>query len=700
MKNTLEKFFKYLKDENFEEGAVYFASLTETPITIFCLNFLKAKYIVESSYSYTEARKLYKKAAEAVQSMDEYNDLFNTLVNFSEIQSAILRIDRGIYTGYAFEMDSAAQELKQQTESSLEFFKNENNYKTNDCYHILQENLVAKAREDNEYAKAIIIVADLYLNRWTKIDDFENKILLVQDAVNTLEKAGNKRLASDLAPHLHVLKRFENRRKKNGKLFIKNGEVVFYYYGTLDYGVREEFNDVLSRLKNNNKFYDNLGVTQIISEEMTDIWSGLASIDFIDTYKFKFQNIKIAQFRGLDYLQGNVELKYYTMGIFEIKITFLIDNSYLLKSPDGLSLSGMRHLQSLGTPFALDEKIIIEGTDEEYNYLAEYADTIFEKLDLVIVELLKKSTDTKTLTYNTEQNRFILTRVNQIVENFGDRIQKLHSQDFEKHFQFKALVMPIREVRSSIDNWIMYNSEGKENNVAGVRYNESEWLSINLYQGIVALLEQPVWVFDQAIESIEVALSISHLLQLSNIQVAAQLKHIDIQKDLNLKSNELKDLKVKLESEIDQLDGFKFHLTTLLETVEAGSMMTYHDHTIFMEKIFKKIELDKQKNKALDLQTKLRDKRVKSMEVITKINEDIVHSQQKRIKLIVSIISIFIVLGNSVDLFDIWSNSKMIQDLGIADESGDVKISLVLILALISIIWIIYDYFKDRKGQF
>jgi len=710
MQNILEKFFEYLYDETFEDGATYFASQSQIPLTLFCSSFLMAKHKVEISYAYSESRALYKKAAEAIRSMDA--ELFISLAEFADLQAAILRIDRGIYTGYASLMSESAYELQAKTESILKILDNVNIDSSNPCYRVLQDNLVEKVKEDNIYAKAVIVVAEAYLSRWNKSDNLDIKLNFVQNAVIQLEEMGNERLASDLAPHIHVIKRFEDRRGNDGKLFIKNGKVAFYYYGTLDYRIREEFNSVLLKISKGDadlsvKLEELLGSNTMVAEEMTDIWSGLASIEFIDTYKFRLNNIKIASFRKIENLEADVELKYYTMGIFEIKISFLIDNDYLLQNADGLSLSALRHLQSLGTPFALDENIMVENSDEKYQYLAEYVDTKFEKLGINIVDLLQGSPDVallpekKAITYNSEQNRFALVRINQIVEDFGDRVVRLHLQDFEKHFQYKALVMPVREVRSAIDNWIMYDSHVIDENLASIRYNESEWLSLNLHHGVVALLEQPVWVFDQAIESIEVALAVLNLLNLSNIQASTQLKNISKGKEnieVSLKAKKLKGLKTRLESEIGQLDDFKEHLTNLLETVEAGSMMTYPDHTIFMEELFRTISLEKQKKKALTLQTELKDKRSKSMETIKKINEAVAFSQQKVIKLVVSIASVFITLGSLIDLFQLWNDSKSIQSLGLADTDGNFKLYFVLVLAVASTFWLVYDnYIRDKK---
>jgi len=715
VRDILSQFFTFWNDENFEEGAVCFyeSDYKERQISklrSFCSDFLRAKHIVEISYSYAEARALYKSAAESIRSME--GTLFVSLAEFADMQAAILRIDRSIYTAYAPQMKLSAELLREKTESIITSLHQKSLDAEDSCYALLKENLLQKVQEDKIYAYAIITVADLYLDRWKITEDLEKKLAFVAHSVEQLEAAGNERLASDLAPHIHVIKRFEEKRANEGKLFIKNGEVAFYYYASLDYRILEELNEMLSQANSEDSSVAKhlqkiLGTTQMVSEEMTDIWSGFASIEFVDTYKFQLDSLKIAKFREIENFSAEVELKYYTMGIFEIKLSFCIDKEYLTQDAEGMSLSALRHLQTLGTPFALDEELSVVNGDEEYGFISEYVDAKFEKLEVDIVEFLKDSADVallpkkKALTYNSEQNRFTLVRINQIVESFTDYSRRLQSSEFKNHFQYKALVMPVREVRSAIDNWIMYDSSVIDENFAGLRYNESEWFSMNRYSIVIGLIEQPVWVFDQAIESAEVASAVTNLLHLSNIQAATQLSNIKKAKEevnSKLKSKELKLLKVKIESEIGQLDEFKMHLNNLLETVEAGSMMTYPDHTIMMEKIFHIMQLERQRKKAYKLQTDLKDSRSKSMELIKKINDAVVYSQQKVIKLFVSIASVFIALGSLVDMFQLWSNSTTIKSMGLDDASGDFKLEFVLVLAIASTSWLIYDNYFRKKS--
>jgi len=714
LRKTLEQFFEYLNGEDFEEGATCMDSYGEggelEKLKLFCSLFLEAKNIVEISYSYADARALYTKASQSIRDME--SNVFGVLAEYADMQAAILHIDRSIYTGYAPQMKKAAQVLKEKTELILSHLDMDTVDDSHECYGILTDNLVSKVEEDKIYAYGIIVVADLYLDRWKTTPDLDIKLALVQSAVEKLESAGNERLASDLAPHIHVIKRFEDRRAKEGKLFIKNGEVSFYYYASLDYRIREELNASLKTASDGDnalskKLEEVLGSMAMISEEMSDIWSGFSSLEFVDTYKFVFNNLKILKFREIENFEAAVELKYYTMGVFELKVSFCIDKEYLLQDKEEMSLSALRHLQTLGTPFALDEVMKVEEVNESYAYISEYADAKFAQLQEDILILLAGHKDLallpekKALTFNTEQNRFTVTRVNQIVESFGEYSQRLRSSEFKNHFQYKALVMPVREVRSAIDNWIMYDSSVIDENLAGIRYNESEWLSLNLHSCMVGLLEQPVWVFDQAIESAEVALAVYNLLNLSNTQASTQLSNIKKAKevvDSKLRAKELGQLKEKVEAEIDQLDEFKVHMSNLLETVEAGSMMTYPDHTIFMEKVFDTIALERQTKKSQKLQMALKDSRSKSMELIKKINDAVVYSQQKMIKLVVSIASVFIALGSLVDMFQLWSDSTTIKSMGLDDASGDMKLEFVLVLAITSTGWLIYDnYFRAKN---
>ena len=714
MQEILEQFFIFLNEETFEEGAVFMRDETaqvsqEQKLRSFCSKFLQAKHLVEISYSYAQARALYEDAAKVIYSLE--SEVLRPLAKFADMQAAILRIDRGIYTAYAPQMKVAAQTLQEKCVEIIADLSTESKEQSEKCFLILQENLLQKIQEDKVYADAIVKVADLYLDRWSNTE-IDSRLNSIEQSVDMLEASGNTRLASDLAPHIHVLKRFEERRGSAGKLYVKNGEVAHYYYASLDYRILEEFNSALYKAGKGDallfaKLEKILGTTQMLSEEMSDIWSGLASLEFVDTYKFILNPLVMKKFREIENFQAEVELKYYTMGIFEIKISFAIDKHYLEQDAEGLSLSALRHLQSLGTPFSLDEEFEVREVDEQYSYLSEYVDVKFEKLQEDILEFLQGSPyiallpGKKALTFDSEQNRFTLVRINKIIESSQGSAKVLQSSEFKKHFQYKALVMPVREVRSAIDNWIMYDSSVIDKNLASTRYNESEWLSVNPHSAVVGLLEQPVWVFDQAIESVEVAAAVKNLLALSNIQASIQLSNIKTAKeDVNtkLKSRALKPLKERIEAEIRQLDEFKLHLENLLDTVEAGSMMTYPDHSILMEKIFHIMQLERHKNKAAKLQKELKDSRSKSMELIKKINDAVVYSQQKVIKLFVSIASVFIALGSLVDMFQLWSDSATVKALGLDDTSGDFKLEFVLFLAIVSTGWLIYDnYFRAKS---
>jgi len=121
LKETLETFFEYLNEEDFEEGATCMHPDMEVGVEggeleklkLFCSLFLEAKNIVEISYSYADARALYKHAALSIREIDR--EIFGVLAEYADMQAAILRIDRSIYTGYAPQMKKAAQVLKEKT---------------------------------------------------------------------------------------------------------------------------------------------------------------------------------------------------------------------------------------------------------------------------------------------------------------------------------------------------------------------------------------------------------------------------------------------------------------------------------------------------------------------------------------------------------------------------------------------------------
>jgi len=127
--------------------------------------------------------------------------------------------------------------------------------------------------------------------------------------------------------------------------------------------------------------------------------------------------------------------------------------------------------------------------------------------------------------------------------------------------------------------------------------------------------------------------------------------------------------------------------------------MTYPDHTLFMEKIFETLDLQKQKKKALLLQDQLKEKRSRFKEKIEKINETVALKQQKFIQFAVSIVSVFFALGSLNDMFEIWTNATWVKSMELADSEGNYRLVLVLFLAIISIVWLVKNYLREKNEE-
>ena len=715
MSASLRKFFDFLDEEDFQKGADYFAKEAGLPDTrrleeadlfeeagrktkeerlpLFCAAFLAAKEIVEISYSYGRASTLYTCAAELLDGENPVPKL-KPLADFARLQALILKIDRGIYTGFALQMDEGARELAQLTESLLEELG------SGRSDPLLQEKLQEKLEETAIYADAIRVTAGCYLDRWNPPDDFTDRIEQIEKSVERLEDLGNRRLASDLEAHIHVLKKFLEARGENGKLHLKDGEVTFYYHAAVDYDLRNDLNDFLKRAADGDetakaKLDTVLGKTPMVAEMMGDIWSGLSSEEYIDTYRFELGPLQIEEFRDIGTLEAECTLRYYTMGVFELRIAFAIDRDHNRHAnTPGISVTALRHLQSLGTPFALDETIWFH--EEKWSYLLDFVRNRFETLRNNIKRLTIPDIpeEREVIAFDPSQKRHTLVRINHIDELFPDgRRQRIHPADFCRHFQFKAIVMPVREVRTAIDNWILYDDRYIPENIAGIRYNASEWMSVDPYSSLVALLEQPVWVFDQAIETVEVAVVVLNMLQLSNDFAAAQMEILQRTEE---EEEEPADRIRTLERQIATLDRFRDHLSAMLETVAAGTLMTYPDHTALMERILKLLHLERAKERTFKMQAHLQEIRRKRLEAIKRLNEKIFVTQQKVIKLFVSIATVFITLGSLSDLFQIWQNSETIKNYGLL-LSGDMKLIVVLVLASVAIVWLLYDYQRNTE---
>ena len=132
-----------------------------------------------------------------------------------------------------------------------------------------------------------------------------------------------------------------------------------------------------------------------------------------------------------------------------------------------------------------------------------------------------------------------------------------------------------------------------DDNLAGIRYNKSEFISVSRNQSFSALLSHPIWVKAQAQESIIFCAAISHMLDLTSD------KFLQLH---SLAQNTSEDVSSKqLRADYVALQNVESYIINLLSTIEGGYIMSYADHSEFVSRALDKFDLHKTQSHLRDV---------------------------------------------------------------------------------------------------
>ncbi|QKQ28032.1 hypothetical protein [Candidatus Reidiella endopervernicosa] len=490
--------------------------------------YFSARSIIESSYRYRHAEQLIERAVEALDGVTGAinTDFIEVLREFARLQGAICNIDRGIYQSLASTMGMASTELGEGVERLLQLRTGLNGLEA----ELYDEHLASQLAAYHCYADAIKSVAELYGLRWgdgaVLQQAVDIKLPSIERALRELESMGARIMATDLAPHVPVLHRFAERQQadSSGKLCIEHGRMRIAYFASLHHNMMKPFAalmaETLAAGGTEGMSLKGLGASSLESDSMSDIWSGLASRDFIDTYSWQFPPLTLP-FRGSE-LNFTVELTYFSMGIFVLNLSSDLSQ---------LSVSGLRHAMSLGTPYAVDEQIRCEQSGEQFAFFEEFSDhalsLLSSELKLQLGEHLPE--EARALNWNSSDNRFVSVRLERVVSDTGEQRHELDIEALQNHIGYPAIALPLREVRSAVDDWILRPAPDASENLAPLRYNENELMMVQRHGTVMALLQQPDWVREQAAESVEVAAAITNLFQLTNTVLGKHIRQLAVE---------------------------------------------------------------------------------------------------------------------------------------------------------------------------
>ena len=231
-----------------------------------------------------------------------------------------------------------------------------------------------------------------------------------------------------------------------------------------------------------------------------------------------------------------------------------------------------------------------------------------------------------------------------------------------QHCAFAALVLPQREVRSAIDDWISYDTSAiKANNLGAIRYNKNDLLYCSQFESVIALIEQPMWVTEQAAESLNIAAMVINLLQNANTQFNQQLKLTELSHRATSKSTkkQLVALRKDLVIQLANLVHFEDKINWLFEIIGAGSMMTYPDHTLLMKKIFNNMQFEMLHQRSIHLLEHIANQHQQTVIEIENVDSLLESKATQRLNTILSGAMLLISVGALKDLFDMFNDAQI-----------------------------------------
>ncbi|MGF1620916.1 MAG: hypothetical protein ACFCUR_09905 [Rhodomicrobiaceae bacterium] len=477
--------------------------------------------------------------------------------------------------------------------SSIEKIRGRGNLLTGNDHVLYREYLAERLEAHAVYAEAIKQIADLNRLRWTDRDGFLSQY---KDGATGLAEKRNRIAAhdsmileNDLAPQIEVLHAFSSlpvTPQQAGELRVRTGQVEFAFYALPRHDLRRDIDDAArgegtdgTRGKG---WFAALHAEPGIDEPLSDIWAGFEAEKLIDSFSWTLPKI-IVDFRGQP-IPFDTRIRYFNFGLFAV--TFQANFT-------DLPVSAVRHLASLGSPIALDEKLTWtisnkEGFENpEYGAFEDFARDAFREIEAEMARIFKtpaEDTADPILTCDPILNRFTAIRVDRLVLSAANAAA-LSPEQTIAHPAFKALTIPAFEVRCAIDDWIMREAPDPALNLAPLRYySKGDALHVCRHEGANILLSQPNWVRDQTGEAMQICAAVTNFFCITNALFNKRVRNIrsqdmEIENDGASNPEALQRSLRQTRSELAELKYFEREVEELLDVMEAGRVMRFPDLT-------------------------------------------------------------------------------------------------------------------------
>ncbi|GGI81634.1 hypothetical protein [Shewanella gelidii] len=650
----------------------------------FCASYSYARQEVEESNWYLHAETLVRSSVTALQSLPE-SPLNLALQKYAAIQIDICYIDRGIYTSQEWLMADATQNIKSHLQQIEQLQSQFNGLEQ----QLFQSHLAPEFSAYEHFSQGVAVIAQLCAIRWGDPEQLRHQMQTLRPqfsaAVAALTDDDRYIMSTDLEalwPPLTFLS--EHREQNSGALIVERGSIRISYFANVNHVVSRELRqslcDVVSQAPQSHPLYlSQWGGSGPQRNLLNDIWAGIAK-DFEDIYSWQLPSLTLP-FRNQGdenrQLEFEVELIYYPMGVFSLNLKAALD---------GTSASGVRHAMSLGTSFAMDQQMRCHG--QSFGLLEEFVNDRFSKLGQSLSECFAQNEHPvpDILTFNERENRYVATILDRVVERIENETRPITARSLKSHVAYPAFVLQQRELRSAVDDWCLRTVTPEELNLNADCYNHDEFVFTNHHECVLGLLQQPNWVIEQSAEMMEVAAAINNLFHLTNKLLDKQLTTT-----LEQKGEQQKQSVASLEARIKRLtkEGqclkqFTQDAHWLLELINAGSMMTFPDHTRMIHKVFQQMDFDKLHIRTQKTLNKIQARQDEIITETAKLHARIKSRNTKRLTSVLSGSMALISVGALKDIFDILNGSK----LGI-QVSGGLQVSIVTLFGIMLVILLI-----------
>ncbi len=592
----------------------------EQKLAAFWYAYFTARLKIEQSYEFTLADHIFEWGVSQLNAMqDSALQPENSVLLKARVAVMLVDEDRGMHNNH-FEY------TQRSCEKALAVIAEQP-----DCHEALQHEIT--------YIKAILHLTTVLAKRDSGVQITEQEWLQTEDVLQTAYIATKalKIYASVLKAHLCSLAYL--KPVNPSKLLVTDGRLVSTYYATVNSMQVECLITALEDPKIRKGLMAQLHTQNFYEPEPPDILSDLSSDRQFHVWQFDLPQVSLPTFRdqGLTY---DLSLRFNSLGLMQLHFECELD---------GMDINAIRHMTNLALENALDEEITW-AEQPGLLYLKNIAQHVFSSID----DWLGKGSN---LIYSVSEyvNNTLLIET---VEDSSRPGRILTFPELEQHQDWMGLKVPPREVRSAFENWRVQTPHDGITNIATDLYHSDDWVQADGSYALIAQLDQPNWVTDQALENVLVATGARYYMQQLGKMLFDNVRSIQLEyhddEDIDNKSRyELRQQEKEYRRRVKQLHLLNLEVRDLIHLMDTGGLMRFPDHGRFVQQLFDAVGVNQERESLQETmkesQETTRFLRVQISNALDQLSE----KSSQRFDAVVGFMGILLSVTAFSDMFDI-----------------------------------------------